>query len=864
MPTSPELTRLPSGVVTFMFTDIERSTELVHLLGDEFAQVLNVHRELFRSAFDRHDGVEVVTTGDGFFVAFSDARSALEAAIEAQRALAIHEWPKDAIVRVRIGLHTGHPTLIDGDYVGLDVHRASRIADAGHGGQIVVSETTQALLGGATTARDLGHHRLKGLEDPERIYQVLVPDLRQDFPPLRSLTPPTNIPAALEPIVGRSSEIEELQRLVAEENKRLITIFGPGGAGKTRLSAEVALSLHDKFIDGVFFVDLTNATADGVETAIADVLAAVFATEGADTDLASSIGNRRMLLVLDNFEQAIDAATQMAGLLDRCHGLSLLVTSQVVLRIRGEHEYPLTLLTLPVDESLESVQNSSAAQLFIRRATAANPTFEVDRHKAAAISQICRLLDGLPLALELAATRTRLLTVEDIVARLENSLKLLTRGPRDAPARHQTLRATLDWSYGLLGSADKDLFRRFAVFEGGADLHAIEAVIDPDGGQIESLTTLVEHSLIRRNDGLETTRFSMLQTVRSYAMELLDTHTESDSVRERHASYYLQLAESLSNDEHHALDREMDNCRSALDWWVNRCDRPGSQPLRLAAALGTFWYRHGHAVEGIAWFERALEVAHDPPPELRATALRSLGVLVESAGELERARRLFEEALEDFRTSRSKSGEAASLNSLGVVMRALGDLDSAESFFERAMDLRRSIGEEAGLSTSTSNLGIAAMDRGDYVRAKTLFETALELDTKLDDDWAVTVGANNLAVAHLELGNIEDAAKLSKQALRGFGDYGDKDGIAESLEVSVGVAGATGRLAEAVRLAGAADSLRRAAGLPLTPPDRKRLDDWMTPLRSALAAEDFEQKWDEGAAMTPQQAIEYVLRDSPP
>ena len=863
----PTSAPLPTGVVTFMFTDIEGSTKLVHELGNHYLEVLNLHHRLLRAAFARHAGVEVVTTGDGFFVAFAEASAALDAAVEAQRALAVQEWPQRATVAVRIGLHTGEPTVVDGDYIGLDVHRAARIAGAAHGGQVVVSETTHELLGASAATKDLGIHRLKGLAKPEHILQVVAPGLRGDFPPLKSLVPPTNIRRRIDSIIGRAAEIDELRQLLVGTDDRLVTIHGPGGAGKTRLAAHVAVALLDHFVDGSFFVDLTPATAEGVGMAIADVLGFGLEADGAEIDLSRAIGGKHMLLVLDNFEQAITAADLVRDLVQNCINLRVLVTSQVVLRVRGEREYPLAPLGLPSDSSFEAVLRSDAAQLFARRAAAARPEFEIGPHNAAAISEICRLLDGLPLSLELAAARTRLFSVNELVERLDDSLQLLTGGSRDAPSRQQTLRATVDWSYGLLSQSDQAFFREFAVFNGGASLAAIEAVIGIEGDPLDALMSLVEHSLIRRISGDEQSYFSMLQTIRGYALELLDADSDRDSVRERHASFYLNLATADTDDRDHGLDVEMDNFRSALDWWLRRAEngdrKVGAHALQLATALGTFWYKHGHAVEDITWFERALAVATDPPPELHAVALRRLGILVESTRELARARQLFEEALDRFRTAGSQDGEAASLNSLGVVMRSLGDLDAAEEFFEGAIDLRRAMGDEAGLSTTISNLGITATDARDFERAEHLFETALALDRKLKDEWAVTVDANNLAVVHFERGDYEQATRMSTQALRGFSRNGDLDGIAESLEISAGIAGATGDPGGAARLAGAADALRTAAGLPLAPPDRRRLEHWIAEPRAALSTGDFERNWNEGAAMTPQQATSYALRGSP-
>jgi predicted ATPase/class 3 adenylate cyclase len=855
---------LPTGVVTFMFTDIEGSTKLVHELGNQYPEVLNLHHRLLRASFAQHAGVEVVTTGDGFFVAFAEASAALDAAAEAQRALAAQQWPRGASVAVRMGLHTGEPTVIEDDYVGLDVHRAARIAGAAHGGQLVVSETTHELLGASVAMKDLGVHRLKGLTKPEHIFQVLVPGLRNDFPPLTSLSAPTNIPRHIDSIVGRSAEIDELSNLLAETNARLVTIHGPGGAGKTRLAVHVAAALLDHFMDGCFFVDLTRATAVGVQMTIADVLGLGVEAEGVEIDLAGAIGDKQMLLVLDNFEQAIGAAGSIRDLVESCVNLRVLVTSQVVLRVRGEREYPLAPLGVPSDSSVEAVLRSDAAQLFARRAAAHNPEFEIGIDNAGAISEICRLLDGLPLALELAAARTRLFSIDEIVNRLDDSLRLLTGGARDAPTRHQTLRATVDWSYGLLSPSDQAFFRDFAVFSGGASLAAIEAVIATEGDPLDALASLVEHSLIRRRDRNSQTYFSMLQTIRGYAQELHDSDPDRDRVRERHARFYLHLATADTKDHDHRLDGEMDDFRSALDWWLRRAEdgevEAGTHALQLAISLGHLWYRHGHAVEGITWFERTLAVALDPPPELHAAALRRLGILVEATRDLARARKLFEDALDRFRAAGSRDGEAASLNSLGVVMRSLGDLDAAEKFCEGAIDLRRAMGDEAGLSTAISNLGITATDRGDFERAEHLFETALALDRKLGDEWAVTVDANNLAAVSFERGDYERATRMSTQALRGFSENGDLDGIAESLEISAGIAGATGDPVRAARLAGAAGALRAVAGLPLAPPDHRRFERWMTVPRAALSTGDFERNWEEGAAMTPEQATRYVLR----
>jgi predicted ATPase/class 3 adenylate cyclase len=856
---------LPTGIVTFLFTDIEGSTKLVHELGDGYPEVLNLHHELLRAAFSRHGGVEVVTTGDGFFVAFPEAKGALAASIEGQSALAAQHWLHEATVRVRMGLHTGEAMVVDDDYVGLDVHRAARIMSAAHGGQVVMSETTANLLDAVTSTKDLGIHRLKDLDRPEHILQALIPGLPADFPPLRSLTPPTNIPRSPDPIVGRLPEIEELRRLLISPDHRLITITGTGGTGKTQLASNVAAGLLDGFVDGSIFVDLSGITSEaGVAMSIADALSFGADRDGMGTDLVTEIGNKHLLLVLDNFEQVISAADLVCDLVQRCPNLCVLVTSQVVLRVRGEWEFPLTPLGLPEDVSVESVVGSDAAQLFVRRAAAVRPDFEITPRNAGAIAQICRLLDGLPLALELAAARTKVLSPEDLVGRLDDRLKLLTGGARDAPTRHQTLRATLDWSYGLLSPHDQSFLRDFSVFSGGASLEAIEHVLETEGEHLDRVASMVEHSLIRRADSDEVARFSMLQSIRTYALELLDGDPARDRVRERHAGYYLRLATADADDRDHGLDVDLENFRGALEWWLERGgsgdEDAANDALQLASALGRFWYTHGHSVEGIQWFERALALAEDPPAELRAKATRHLGILVETTRDLERAGRLFEEALQLYRTAGSQSGEAASLNSLGVTRRSLGDLDAAEEFLERAIALRRDLGDEPGLSSATSNLGITAVDRGDLDRAQKLFEESLAIDHKLNDQWGVTVGATNLAIVHLERGDYTEAARLAAEALSGFSENGDLDGVAESLEISAAIAGATGDPRGAARLAAAADALRTTAGLPLAPPDRTRLDRWLAGPRAETSEKEFKQSWDEGAAMTLQQVTDHALR----
>jgi len=871
---------LPRGTVTLLFSDIQGSTKLLQRLDQDYGQVLATHRRLLREAFARHGGCEVDTQGDAFFVAFGQAHDAVLAALESQRALRAQSWPRGEAVLVRMGLHTGEPLLVDDNYVGLDVHRAARICSAAHGGQVILSQATHDQLSPReredVAVTDLGTHRLKDLEEPVRLLQLTAPDLPGTFPPLRSLRPPTNVPRHLSSLVGRQSERDELRSLLLDDTTRLVTVTGPGGIGKTRLCAALALDLLEHFISGAFFVDLTTATtADLVASQLAGGLAIpVEAERDAVDGLCDHFANRRVLLVLDNFEQALEAADVVARLLESCPQLTVLVTSRVLLSVRGEVEYQLAPLGVPREAATPAdVARSEAAQLFVERAVRARKGFTLTEDNAAAVAEICRLLDGLPLALELAAARVKLLDPDGLLRRLHNRLALLTGGAKDSPLRHRTLRTTIDWSYDLLSQQDRELFRDVAVFSGGSTLEAIERIAGNDADILDALTSLVDHSLIRQRETDGELRFSMLQTVRDYALELLEASPDRDEVGDRHANYYLELAEGAGRHDGVAapdparIGREHDNLRAALDWWLSRATTEpepyGEQALRLAAALGRYWYTHGHAVEGSVWLERALAVDVVGAQDVRATALRLLGVLMEQRRDLERASALFAEALAYFRRSGDSSGEAACLNSLGVVARNQGDFQAAQRLTTRSVEIRRALGDSSGMSSSLSNLAIQYIDRNDLQRAKQLLSEVMELDSARGDDWGVAVTSLNLGVVHLEVGELDEAETLIKQAIEGLTDLGDLDGVAESIEALAGAAGAQGRFVRAARLGGAADTLRRSLGIPMTEVDRRRWEGWLATPRRELGDEAFSSAWAEGGAMTSEQAIGYALETPP-
>jgi predicted ATPase/class 3 adenylate cyclase len=850
---------LPQGTITFLFTDIQGSTRLLERLGPVYGDVLSTHGRLLREAAAHHGGVEVDTQGDAFFLAFADPADAVAAAVDAQRRLLGHPWPHGEPVLVRMGLHTGTASIVDGGYVGIDVHRAARIAGVAHGGQVVVSSETCELLRAAgvdgVTFRSLGEHLLKDIDEPEHIHQVEAPGLRTSFPPLTSLPPPTNIPRRAGDLVGRERELTRLGDLLADPAVRLVTITGTGGVGKTRVAAAAALEALDRFPAGGYFVDLSALERpEQVPLAIGREL-------GLDLDgaqpvleaLPARIGGRRMLLVLDNFEQVQAATPAVAELLRSCPRLTLLVTSRSVLGLADETACPL-----------QPLGQDDAVHLFLARARAARAGVQLTDANAATIAAICSLLDGLPLALELAAARLKLFSLDDLRRRLDDRLGVLTGGPVDAPERHQAIRITIDWSYGLLPAPAQALFRRMAVFRGAVPLDAIDAVVGLDCLE-DVLPGLLDHSLVRsvEEDGGGALRFSLLALLRHYGLEQLATDPEREAVLERHARHYAALAE---DGDPQSLKAEQQDVDAALSWLLDAAEQGNDELAQLAqrtaAALGPFWYHHGDAREAAALLERALAAAPTAAPVERATALRWAGVLLEHQRRLEPARARFEEALGLFVAEGDTAGEAACLNSLGVVARSTGDLDAAADFFRRSLELRRALGDDDGVATTTSNLALVLIDGDELARGVALLEEADRLDRASGDDWAIACTANNLGVARLLGGHVGEAGALITDALRRFAAAGDLDGVAESIEALTGVAAAEGAWVRAAHLAGSAGSVRDRAGIPATPLDRSRLERWLDGPRTALGDAAFAAARAEGAAMTGDQAVRHALGES--
>jgi predicted ATPase/class 3 adenylate cyclase len=880
------VSELPTGTVTLLFTDIEGSTRLVQQLGPRYADVLADQRRLLRAAFASTGGQEVDTEGDAFFVTFSRAASSLACAIEAQRALASHQWPDDASVRVRMGLHTGEPVLAGGGYVGLDVHRAARIGAAAHGGQILLSQSTRDLvateLPEGAALLDLGAHRLKDLQQPEHLYQLVVPDLPADFPPPRTLDAHFhNLPEQPTPLLGRDREVATVRALLLREDVRLVTLTGPGGMGKTRLGLQVAAELSDRFDDGVFFVALAPIADPGlvVPTFAQTLGLRESGARSAMESLQAYLARKQVLLLLDNFEQVVAMAPAVAELLAACPRLKALVTSRQTLRLRGEHEFPVPPLELPeAPDNLQTLSQCAASALFIERALAVQPDFSVTQADAHAVAEICRRLDGLPLAIELAAARVKLLSPQAMLARLSRRLDLLTDGPRDLPFRQQTLRDTIGWSYDLLAPGEQTLFRRLAVFSGGWSLEAAEAVCPVGGGEgigvLEGLGSLVDKSLVRRNvvGPQREPRFSMLETIREYGLEQLGASGEAEALRRAHAAYYLALAEEaapyLTGSEQsiwlERLERDHDNLRAALGWARDRGDV--ALGLRLAGALWRFWYTRGYLSEGRGWLEDMLTLSErtDDPAigSMRTKALYGAATLASTQNDFNRALVLWEASLALSREVGDKAVAASALNALGLTALQRGDMERAATLFAESLTLAREVGEPWGIARTLLSLGQTAYVQGDYARARALFEECLLLMRRAGSMSHSAVALLYLGHVAREQGQPARAVALYREGLALSQGLGDRLRLVRELEGLATALAAESHFERGARLLGAAEAEREVLGSAQHPMDRPAVERTVARLRAALGDTGFTGAWAGGRALALDDAIVEALGDT--
>ena len=811
---------LPTGTITFLFTDIESSTRLLQQLGaDAYADALAEHRCVLREAFVRHHGVEVDTQGDSFFVAFPTAPAAVAAAAEAQQVLAAGP------IRVRIGIHTGTPYVTEEGYVGQDVHRAARIAAAGHGGQILVSSSTASLIDG-DSLRDLGEHRLKDLAAPERIYQPF----GEAFPPLRSLQQ-TNLPIPATPFLGRQRELDEVTALLGSGDARLLTLTGPAGAGKTRLALQAAAEASDHYPDGVFWAPLASLRDSKLVLEVA--AQALEARNG----LAERIADRRLLLILDNFEHLMDAAGELAGLLAACPNLQLLVTSRELLRLPGEQAYPVPPL-----------EPQDATELFTARARAADPRFEPDP----IVEQLCSRLDNLPLALELAATRVTVLSPEQLLDRLSKRLDLLKAG-RGVDPRQQTLRATIEWSYDLLDEEERFLFGRLAVFRGGCTLEAAEEICDAD---IDILQSLIDKSLLRQQGE----RFWMLETIREYAAEQLEQDGEADVLAEKHAQYFLALGEEAGRgapdedaEKGRGVRQDLDNLRSALGWLIGTGDV--ERELRLATAA--FWslWTLASLRELKVWLVSALERAGGVDSQFRAEALGATALAAANLGERDDAR---EYARESLVLARERDDKRQIEWALRVLSFDEPDLEERRRLLQECERLNRELGSAAGLGWVTFLLGEALFDEGRFEEARDMLEQAAAIFTELGKRWEATNAEIGVAYALIADGEYEPARPILEEALRTAVDL-QSLGLAVDALVAVSSVRVQTEPGAAARLLSAAWSIGEEGGQPLVP----RLHGLASETAERQARERlggrFEREWEAGSDLTLEEAVALAL-----
>ncbi len=836
------------ATVTLLFTDIEGSTQMLQRLGNEaYSATLARHQQILREVFARHDGHEIDSQGDGFFVVFARTGDAIAAAVEAQRALNAQAWPAGESVRVRVGLHTGEPALAQGRYVGLDVHCAARVMAVGHGGQVLLSQQTHdalknswplVVLPQGVTWRDLGEHRLKDLPDSQRLYQLVIEGLPADFPPLRSINSRTNnLPSQPTPLLGREDEVAAAIAVLRRSDSQLLTLTGAGGTGKTRLGLQVATELLADFPDGVFLVSLA-ATSDA--TLLASVVAQVLEIAEAPgrtllETLQDHLKHKRLLLVLDNFEHIAGAVPDVAALLASCPGLKALVTSRVRLNLRGEREMPVSPLPVPPSPALapfsvqrtvcaEAVAAYASVQLFVQRAQATNAGFELTNDNAAAVAAICTRLDGLPLAIELAAARVRVVSPSAMLARLEKRLDLLTRGARDMPERHQTLREAIAWSYNLLDETERSFFRGLAVFAGGCSLEAAEAVcqgIFPDtpDDTLDVLASLVEKSLLRAgfclneaegSDSMQANdsgaRFCMLETIREYALEQLEESGQAEAARRRHAEFFLSLtaleaSHFLSPDAREMLlsrarvRAEHDNLRAALTWSL---EHDPEMALRLVYTASGFW--DDQPSEARAAVERALEksegvssqvvssalgvasiyaarqsdfarqgelarwrlelMRESGAPQEIAWALFHLGCAARGGGDFQTADRCFNECLALFRQQQSAQPVGWTLDQLGETARDQNDLTTARRCFEEARAAFTLCGDRDGIASASAQLADVLHHQGDLAGARRLFEQVAAIESELGDTRAHPWRRYQLGRLEITVGHLDQARQL--------------------------------------------------------------------------------------------------------
>lgn len=853
------MSSLPTGTVSLLFSDIEGSTRLLNRLGPAYAEVLAAHRALLRAAWGERGGIELGTEGDSFYVAFGTAPDALAAAIQAQVALAAESWPGRERIRVRIGIHTGNPAIVNDAYVGMDVHRAARIAASAHGGQIVLSAATAELaaatLPDGVSLVDLGTHNLKDLPRPERLLQVATPQLQLRFPPLRTLGNSSSLPASPTPIVGRDRELDDLVATLSRPTYRIVTLTGAGGAGKTRLALEVARRLAPEYADGCYFVALASATTrDEMQAAILDALRAE-PPDRSDEAAFRAFANRRALVVLDNLEQLADAASVVADLIRDAPGLSLVATSRHPLHLPGELEYAVEPLPLPAGEGLAAATDSDAVRLFVLHARRVRSDFVLDHANVRAVVEVCRRLDGLPLALELVAARSRVLAPAALLRRMDTVLDMAV-ALGDVTDRQRSLRTTIGWSYDLLRPPHQSVFCRLGVFAGGADLDAVSAVAMPDSDLagsdcLDLVADLVDASLLTVGETTDgEPRVSMLEAIRAFAVDRLAAAGELDVARGRHARYYLAAAMArgprFGSDQYRRsrlwFEAEDSNFREALNWCLPERDDDATDDrtrlgLALCAALGHHWTVTGTVADSVGWLQRAIERADDRDDPDLARCLHLIAVMLKQdrSGDFSRAREYAEHALAMRRRLDDPVGSAAALDTLGAIELFDRNRAKARELINETISVGANAGSEEHVVIGLANLAILEDVEGNHDRALTLHTRVLEHASRAGEETFALMARHNIAGCHYLLGESQlawqELRKSVEQELRLEPDAG-LISVAETMAV---VLADLGRFATAAVLLGVADETRERLQLNVLPIMEGTLRDTATEIQAELS-----------------------------
>ena len=851
---------LPTGVVSLLFSDIEGSTVLLSRLGPAYVEALDGHRRVLRRAWADHGGTELGTEGDSFFVVFPTAEAAVAAAAQAQRELAEYPWPAGEQVRVRMGIHTGSPNVHEGGYVGMDVHRAARIAGSAHGGQVVVSAATADLarldLPDGVGLRDLGSHRLKDIAVAEHLFQVTIEGLQGEFAALKTLGAASSLPVPTTPLVGREGEVAELAALLVSPEVRLVTLTGPGGSGKTRLAVAVARRLVETFVDGVFFVPLASVTsADVMWPSIAEVLD-VPAEARNPPRLFDYVAHRRALFVLDNLEQLSGAGDVVADLLAHAPQVVVIASSRRALSVPAEHLHPVPPLEVPEDSTLAAAQDSGAVRLFVQQAVKVRPDFRLTAANLEAVVAICRRLDGLPLAIELSAARIRLLTPKALLGRLGKALDISSTGEH-GPKRQRTLRDTIGWSHELLTPAQQTFFRRLSVFSGGGDLDAITAVAMQAAGAedpLDMVADLVDASLATISEGPDgEPRVAMLETIRDYARDRLQASGETEAVRNAHAEHYLEVVQrlrSLRESDHLVAlglaEIELDNFREALTWTLRQPatgGHPGSAGeigLRLCAMLGWLWWMGGHLAEGRRWFEQAIERADESTSGELADCLGGLANLLLSQGDVERARDLASRSATMAQSLHDESRTAYALGVLGTAQLQLGDVDAARGTLEAALNLQDQSADRGRRARILGNLAGIEETLGHFDRAEALTKESLAIVEDLGDMHEAAIQAQNLVYLFVITGRVDEADERARQLVPTVLKLRSPNLTMAFANTCMSILIRLGDSAEAAHLFGAEEAMRERNGMS-NPHQEEELEEVLASLGDLMSVEDWQR-----------------------